>query len=202
MTAHGSPPSDLDLMLYADGELEAERLAEVEAWLSADAAARDKLAGLCTVSRIVREEALEGASGADGLADRIMAAIEEKQERPPAPPPPVAAPVANDNGRRVLFVVATLVAAAAAALLWVRAPGGGPVANHRASAPEAQTVTMGQAHKPPTQPVGVEADVEHGVEVAAVDFGSTTGAVLYVPNGPSHTTTVVWLSDDSDGEDE
>ena len=43
------------------------------------------------------------------------------------------------------------------------------------------------------------------MEVAAIDFGSTTGAVLYVPNGasPSHTTTVVWLADNEpDGEDE
>jgi hypothetical protein len=67
---------------------------------------------------------------------------------------------------------------------------------------------MGQALKPPARPAGshaVEADVEHGVEVAAIDFGSTTGAVLYVPDGtsPSSTTTVVWLSDNEpDGEDE
>jgi anti-sigma factor RsiW len=179
-------------MLYADGELEAERVAEVEAWLAADAAARDKLAGLCMVSRVVREEALDGASGADDLADKIMAALE--RDHPPAPAPvvpppaPVAPTAANDNGRRrVLYVAATLVAAAAAALLWVRTPWVTAVAPRASAAPV------------------VEADVEHGVEVAAIDFGSTTGAVLYVPNGtsPSDTTTVVWLSDDEpDGEDE
>jgi hypothetical protein len=47
-------------------------------------------------------------------------------------------------------------------------------------------------------------DVEHGVEVAAVDFGTRMGAVFYVPSGTSasSTTTVVWLSDDSSGEDQ
>ena len=37
MTVPHSPPGDLELMLYADGELDGERLAEVEAWLAADA---------------------------------------------------------------------------------------------------------------------------------------------------------------------
>ena len=32
----GTPPSDLELMLYADGELDEERLAEIEAWLEGD----------------------------------------------------------------------------------------------------------------------------------------------------------------------
>jgi hypothetical protein len=230
MTSHGSPPSDLDLMLYADGELEAERVAEVEAWLAADAAARDKLAGLCTVSRVVREGALDAAAGADDLADRIMAAIAPPAPlAPPAPQPPVTmgetpkpparpapapipcapSPAANDNGRRVLFVVAALVATAAAALLWVRPPGG-------VMAGRGRPVTMEGAERPRAQPLppahsagpagthGVEADVEHGVEVAAIDFGSTTGAVFYVPNGTSSsdTTTLVWLSDEPDGEDE
>jgi anti-sigma factor RsiW len=190
-------------MLYADGELEADRVAEVEAWLAADASARDKLDGLCMVSRVVREEALDRASGADDLTERIMAAVERDNPapapiaRPPAPRVP--SPAANDNGRRrVLYVAAALVAAAAAALLWVRPPGGVAVAPGPSTSPAAHPASPAGSH-------GVEADVEHGVEVAAIDFGSTTGAVLYVPNGtsPSDTTTVVWLSDNEpDGEDE
>jgi hypothetical protein len=191
----GAEPGDLDLMLYADGELEGERLAEVEAWLQGDAVARGKLSALGLVSRVVREHALDGASRAADLADAVMHRLDGEASVPQTPPvqpvaikPSVEPAVANDNGRRFFFVAAALVAVAAASLLWLR-PAPGPVAT-----PQSPSAAVA----PP------EADLEHGVEVASVDFGSATGAVFYVPNGtsPSDTTTVVWLSDDADGEEE
>jgi hypothetical protein len=48
----------------------------------------------------------------------------------------------------------------------------------------------------------VEADDEHGVEVAAVDFGARIGSIFYVPTGlaaSNATTTVVWLNDEAAG---
>jgi anti-sigma factor RsiW len=191
----GAGPGDLDLMLYADGELEGERLAEVEAWIQSSADARSKLASLGLVSDMVREHALDGASRADDVASSVMGLLDQEVPRAVAPVPmeeapklPVQPVVANDNGRRFFFVAAGLLAVAAASLLWLR-PAPGPVAT-----PQDPSAMVA----PP------EADLEHGVEVASIDFGSTTGAVFYVPNGtsPSDTTTVVWLSDDADGEEE
>jgi len=45
-TSQASRPTDLELMLYADGELEGERLAAIEAHLAQDEAARHKLLDL------------------------------------------------------------------------------------------------------------------------------------------------------------
>jgi hypothetical protein len=48
-----------------------------------------------------------------------------------------------------------------------------------------------------------EGEIEHGVEVAAVDFGTRTGTIFYVPmdaDSSKHTTTVVWLADDVGGK--
>jgi hypothetical protein len=47
-----------------------------------------------------------------------------------------------------------------------------------------------------------DADDEHGVEVAAVDFGARMGSIFYVPTGSAAsnaTTTVVWLNDEAAG---
>src|SRR5262245_38990712 len=52
-----STTTDLELMLYADGELEGEALAAVEALLASDRIARQKVLALGVASAIVREEA-------------------------------------------------------------------------------------------------------------------------------------------------
>jgi anti-sigma factor RsiW len=226
-----APPTDLELMLYADDELDPERRAAVEAWLETHRDDHAKLAALHLVSGMVRERAVETSAGADRIADSVMELIErepahggalsatQSPSHPPTPTPhtprpgrspshpPTATPhtgrlaplrrAANDNARGFYLIAAAVVAAAAALVLWIRpepAPGRGPLVGHASSA------SM-PASGPP------EADLEHGVEVSHVDFGSSTGAVFYVPNGtsPSDTTTVVWLSGDSEdfaGEEE
>jgi len=42
-------------------------------------------------------------------------------------------------------------------------------------------------------------DQEPAVLVDAIDFGAHTGTIFYIPTG-THTTTVVWLTDDESGE--
>ena len=221
--ASSDDPTDLELMLYADGELSGERLAAVRAWLDTKAGrtGQRKLAALHLGAAVVREHALHGASAADGIAGAVMGLIDEapRDPRPAAAlskqAPALATPLeasgagrpANDNGRGFYMFAAMLVAAAAAAvLLWGRpahAPVGGPVA-HLAPG----SVSLPSARRPGGEPAAPDAAgprVENGVEVMAVDFGSRTGAVLYVPNETpgSETTTVVWLSDDEgSGEDE
>lgn len=215
--ARWKPPSDLELMLYADGELDAERAAAVEAYLaelasSAQRAPQAKLAALGVVSGIVREGALEAASPADGIADAVMAQIAAEGAASPAQPAKAAVELrptarrapSNDNARGIFALAAIAVAAAAGMMLWGRAepkpqartPEKSYVVEATASAP--LQVKTAEAPKP-------EGDGEHGVEVAAVDFGARLGTIFYVAADAApasqQTTTVVWLSDDALGGD-
>jgi anti-sigma factor RsiW len=192
----GAAPTDLDLMLYADGELTPERLALVEAWLARDAAARSKLAALDLVSSMVRDRSTDRAAG--GIADAVMARIDAEANAPQPAPVQAGAPAAqaprsaaNDNARGLYLVAAFVVAAAAVVMLW-RSPIRGGHAVARGVVEDEMVATS------PVDPQTHEADVEHGVEVSSIDFGSANGAVFYVPNGPASTTTVVWLADDED----
>jgi hypothetical protein len=145
-----SAPTDLELMMFTDGELDPDRAAEIEAILAGPAAgeARAKVAGLRAVSRAVAEEAWPEA-GPD-LAGDIMARLEaeppapaaapeapvkdrpkpapEREAAPVVPLPrkpdakPLSAGAANDNGR--LIYALALGAAAAAALVFAWGRGG------------------------------------------------------------------------------
>jgi hypothetical protein len=215
-------PSDLELMLYADGELEGERFAAVEAFLARDAGSRRKLSSLGLVAGLVRERAIASASPADGIADALMAQIAAEAgtngvvHAAPAPLREVAAPTtpnkvaprgakpANDNSRGIFALAAAAIAAAAALMLWGRADLHPEVASNKP--PAVQTEARPIVVTPPA-PVKVvepaaEADDEHGVEVAAVDFGARMGSIFYVPTGSAAsnaTTTVVWLNDEAAG---
>lgn len=215
------PPSDLELMQYFDGELEEPRHGAVAAFVGADLRARNKLAGLRITSAIVQNEALS-SSAADGIADLVMAQIAAEPRQVAAPVSPgnglsagaVQLPAqlvtrsapANDNARRIFALLGTLaVAAAAAFALWGR-PGAaptepmnsGPIAATTAPA----TAPASTSAEPEIDAAGLAADVdvEHGVEVAAVDFGAHMGSIFYVPSGSieaKRVTTVVWLADDA-----
>ena len=215
-------PSDLELMLYADGELDGERHAAVEAFLAREVGARRKLSSLGLVAGLVREQAIASASPADGIADALMAQIAMETgtngvgAAAPSPLREVAlllqvAPIAtqaakpaNDNSRGIFFLAAAAIAAAAALMIWGRSGLQPEVAS---SAPSAQTTAARPLLVTPTAPVKVadpasDADDEHGVEVAAVDFGARMGSIFYVPTGlaaSNATTTVVWLNDEAAG---
>lgn len=216
-------PSDLELMLYADGELEDERIAEVEAFIARNPSARRKLTSLGFVSGLVRERAVAAASPADSIADALMAQIAAETatngvvHAKPAPLhaavapmklAPVAAPraakAANDNSRGIFALAAVAVAAAAALMIWGRSDVRSDVAM---APPAVQTEARPIVVAPPApikvvEPVA-EVDGEHGVEVAAVDFGARMGSIFYVPTGSAAsnaTTTVVWLNDEAAGE--
>ncbi len=183
-SAAGRAPTDLDLMLYADGELEGDRIAAVEACLERDAVARSKLLALDRVSGLVRERATPGARAADGVAAAVMARIAAEASAPRGAPgthTPGLVPVgpaggnrprppSNDNARGLYLVAAFVVAAAAVVLLW-RAPIRGGAGRMARGVVEDEMAagrsTEADAQKP-------EADVEHGVEVSAIDFGGRT----------------------------
>jgi len=89
MTTSKTEIHDRDLMRYYDGELDAEREAEIERWLDgADLDAMqqeglDKLAGLALVGELLRES-VDGDDRADGVVDAVMAQLDELDEAPEA----------------------------------------------------------------------------------------------------------------------
>ena len=75
-----APPTDLELMMYFDGELEGERLAAVEAFLAAEKVPKQKLAALDLAGSLVRERATTKHDVADGIADSVMKSLLAHQE--------------------------------------------------------------------------------------------------------------------------
>jgi anti-sigma factor RsiW len=206
-------------MLYADGELDAERREAVRAHLAVSPAARRKLHALDLAGSLVREQAACTAPKGDGIADLVMARIEaERAAPPPAPPPlaPLAAPpppaarVVRLRPRIAFAAAAVVVAAAAAVTLWIQ----GSFSERPRLARRDVATSVTSSHAAPgtaraatsaAELTRAEADSEHGVVVSAVDFGSRLGAIFYVPTESaqsSATTTVVWLADDPAEGDE
>lgn len=212
------PPSDLELMMFHDGELDEARHREIEAYLRAEGGtSKDcagKLAGLGLLSSLVVESQLPVARAqekqADSIASHVLAQLDEPTEKPAArESPKLDLPPANDNNGRFIMVLAGLAAAAAAALfVWGRsAPPEAPsaaidttveVPAEAVVAPvPAETVAIAPSS---TASAVVPAQVEESepsVEVASVDFGAASGAVYYVPgDSAGQTTAVVWLKDE------
>lgn len=188
-------PTDLELMLWADGELEGEARERVAAYVAHDQAAQAKLAAMGLVGDLLREEA-RADTRADDLADLIMGRLlaEAQPEAPPAPAKLAEVIPLRPTPRRrthpgVWALAVGAVAAAAGLLLWSRGPS--PIEGSLAS------VTTHQTPAPP-------AEAERGVEVAALDTGEHAGAIFYVPSDSAQAsdTAVVWITADSSGGNE
>lgn len=220
----GGKPSDMELMLYVDGELDGAREAEVGTYLEHSEEARMKVAALRMASDIVRENSEKSALDID-IASAVMAKIEagdigDKDEKDAGAGGAKVLELrgakpeksANDNARSIFALAAIAVAAAAAMMIWGRmdaeplpsAKVNAPAAiateqaaaePEKSAAPAAETASAGDGNK------NGENEPEHGVEVAAVDFGAHMGSVFYVPAGSAAggTTTVVWVEDDAPG---
>ena len=68
-------PTDMELMLYSDGELGEPRRAEVEAYIARNTSAKKKLSGLRFASELVRERSM-GVTLEVDIAASVMSAIE------------------------------------------------------------------------------------------------------------------------------
>jgi anti-sigma factor RsiW len=195
------PVTDEELMMWADGELDPSRAAEVEAILQRDPRARAVVAALKQAGDLLASEALEeaGARGADSLAARVMAAIDA--EAPPMEAPalrmvPSAAGIGPSQPVRrawrapIVAIGTVALAAAAAAMLWMRdAAREHQVGDMRSSI---------SANAPVAEP--------NSTIINVVDFGARSGTIFYVPSEGESDTAVVWLTDDdsspSTGESE
>ncbi|HLM75492.1 MAG TPA: anti-sigma factor [Polyangiaceae bacterium] len=218
-------PTDMELMLYIDGELDGElddaRRAEIEAHLEQSESGWRKMTALRIGSGMVREHALASAKDFD-IASSIMAKIDAVAVDPPAKSPakkdsagaevidigarrPTAVDrpkAANDNSRSIFTLAAVAVAAAAALMIWGKmgADPGRSADSAPVTAQEAPVIPAPPEEKPPAPPAesaSAESESEHGVEVAAVDFGAHMGSIFYVPTDAvaGATTTVVWVDE-------
>ena len=223
-------PTDMELMLYVDGELDEARRAEIEAHLAQSESGRRKVAALRIGSGMVREHSLASAKDFD-IASAVMAkidaiAVDLPAENLPAKSPPAKkesagadvialrdrrpaaadrSKAANDNSRGIFTLAAIAVAAAAGLMIWgqMGASPGRSADSAPVTAQEAPAIPA-PAEKPvapPTEAASADSEEEHGVEVAAVDFGAHMGTIFYVPTDAvaGATTTVVWVDDEVAG---
>ena len=196
-------PSMLDLMRYADGEADPERIDEIERYLREHPESQAIVRTFDEISHQVQSVALDRAQPADSIVDDVMKLVEEHdrgpttssirqvQRRAPA--------VASKRTPQFAYALAGLALAAAAALvIWNLSGDRLQSLAHTPSAPSnhslpAPSVEMAVA------PPATEVDSEPGVQVDAIEFGAHAGTIFYVPT-ETGTTTVVWLSDDEPGE--
>lgn len=80
-----TPPTDLELMMFHDGELEEPRRREVEAFLAVSSesalAAEGKLLGLAGVGRVLREDIVTAPRFQVDLTSAIMAGVERESAK-------------------------------------------------------------------------------------------------------------------------
>jgi anti-sigma factor RsiW len=178
----GAPPTDLELMLWVDGELDAERAGEIRDLVARDPRVRALVDALREGSDGVVEEALRRAelSGADGIADNVMEAIEAAASRH------LIAPVKRPPAWRAPAAAAMAIALAAAAAWTLIFP---------------RELTL-VAKRTPTSissdggPALAEEETATGVWIDVVDFGARPGTIFYVPSEDESILPVVWLTED------
>ena len=178
----GPVPTDQELMLWVDGELDEARAAEVEAFVRRDARVRAVVSALSEGGAMLAYGALEdaGARGADSIVDRVMATVEaDAAERGDV--------VRLPRKRRMTLAVGVgaAISLAAAVLLFVgsqRAWRLSPLTDGR--------VTGALVAEGPTSPE------LPGAFIDVVDFGARSGTIFYVPSEGDSTTAVVWLTED------
>lgn len=194
----------LDLMAYADGELDAAGVSRVEALLASNGEAQAFLASLGAVGDWVRASgaAQADAASADRIADDVLARVE-----------PHVASLADARARRArrlkLASAGAAVVALAAGVMLIARPHE-PIERiatvaHPGNAEGPAFVAPGEERNPPQAQAASEAEPDllaqggDGVEVNQVE--STTGvSVFYVPAVSAAkanvSSVVIWLGDD------
>jgi len=184
-----------EIMLFADGELDADREAQVLRHVQRDSRATAMLANVLVMGECVREVADSRArdSGADDIAAMVMARIAQDRALRVAPKRTAA--------RRLVSVVPVaiggLALAAAVALLVWRVGGEGWMQSVSVGGLVNSTGVLERAVASASLPK-LYRDHLPSVSVDAVDFGARMGTVFYVPSDTG-TTTVVWLANDEAG---
>lgn len=187
-------PTDEELMLFVDGELDPAREAEVAAHVASDPIGRRKVLALRFAGEVLRETQREASAPLD-LADAVMGQI-DALDRSISRVVPLDAARRRGVARRIYAMAAVAVAAAAALAVWARA--GAVVESSPSMAVSVlPSPSLGLVAPPPEPEPEAQPLQEHGAEVAAVDFGARTGSIFYVPTEAAerNVLAVVWISD-------
>ncbi len=208
----------LELMAYADGELDDDARERIEAFLATSEDARAVVTAMDPLGEFVRTSADVGASAADGIASAVMARIDaddvalanDAASARPAETNVISLERARAARAARLRVVgaAAGVAALAAAYFLVARPAQGPsgsdgvVASTTPSALTARASAFPET-PPPAQLAIVlpgEGDNGTGVEVEHVDAPNNDVSVIYVPAvatpDVNASSVVIWINDD------
>jgi anti-sigma factor RsiW len=205
----------LELMSLADGELEGSDKERVERLVASDDEARQIVASLrgAEVGTWLAEtmDQRAAASGADGIADAVMAAVAAgSSSRASAAPNGVArgavAAIAPARARKssrfqVIAGGATAVLALAAAVAIYMRAGTGPLDEH---APVASVGVPPVDVEAPSSMAMTQQGAGGGVEVNEIDapqrgvsvFEIPVGAAAAVATPTSASSVVVWVDDD------
>jgi anti-sigma factor RsiW len=182
--APGAPPTDLELMMWMDGELPDARASEVGAYVSTNARARAMVDSLRLGGGLIAAHAEQWADAHEAaqIADEAEEGAEGEASRR------WMAPVKRAPAWRTPALAAFGLALAAAATfaLFIR------------SVSRSHLPLDGQGATSMVAP-GAAEESDTG-SIAVVDFGSRPGAVLYLGWDGIHSAAVVWLTDD-DPED-
>jgi anti-sigma factor RsiW len=178
----GMPPTDVELMLWVDGELGAERAHEIAEHARIDPRLRAVVGALRQASQATAEGALRHAelADADGIADNVMEALEAAASRR------LMAPVKQAPAWRGPAAVALGIALAAAAAWTLIFPS--------ELTPVARRTPSSIASGATSDSTGDYATA--GVWIDVVDFGARPGTIFYVPSEDESILPVVWLTED------
>jgi anti-sigma factor RsiW len=204
----------LELMSLADGELEGSDKERVERLVASDDEARQIVASLrgAEVGTWLAEtmDQRAAASGADGIADAVMAAVVAGSSRASAAPNGVGrgavAAIAPARARKssrfqVIAGGATAVLALAAAVAIYMRAGTGPLDEH---APVASVGVPPVDVEAPSSMAMTQQGTGGGVEVNEIDapqrgvsvFEIPVGAAAAVAKPTGASSVVVWVDDD------
>jgi anti-sigma factor RsiW len=199
-----SRESMLELMAYADGELEETERARVEALIASDPDAKRLVESIGVLGGVVERihDASHGAS-LDGLADAIMARVEKEGAPRRAsirPPRVIDLRDARENRLKVAGAIVAAIALAAGIVLTTRkANQDSPFqASHiqpHVTTPATPGTAPGPAPVPDTQVAAA------GVDVDQVDSKHDV-EVFYLPSsvGKNASSVVVWIDDTGPGK--
>jgi hypothetical protein len=187
------PPSPLELMALADGELEEPRKGEVERWLAEQPGRQAQQRQREGFHRLVGEaaRAREAAQAAPDLSGNILALLEQEtaptQSGPRARPGAVVVPLRRwPSSRKLLGALAFGTAAAAALALWWR-----PTTQPTPGKP----VLVASSRMPSPDVIEEDAVVgDDSTAITSVDFGTQSGAIFYV-RGQTTASAVLWIDD-------
>lgn len=184
-TARMRPPSDEEIMLFADDRLRGARAREVGAFVRTVPEARAWVEAMRTAGDAVALDAFAAAAAsprAVEIADRVEARLFAGTSAPPR--------AGTRRAFAATFGLAAMAASVAFGLRFGHADDARPSAALDPVAPEGAAARLAELAAPPS------------TAVERVDFGGHSGSIFYVPSGAATTTAVVWLTEDAPGTDD